>query len=54
MIVFSNQNLEFHLTRTDLFDQFGLSADETKLGVACVCEEVVELVEDRAELIRSE
>lgn len=41
--VLNDQNKEFHLKLVDLLDQFG--ADE-KLGVACVCEDVVEQVVD--------
>lgn len=41
--VLNYQNTEFHLKSVDLLDQFG--ADE-KLGVACVCEDVVEQVVD--------
>lgn len=41
--VLNYQNTEFQLKLVDLLDQFG--ADE-KVGVACVCEDVVEQVVD--------
>lgn len=41
--VLDYQNTEFQLKSVDLFDQFGV---DEKLGVACVCDDVVEQVVD--------
>lgn len=49
--VLNYQNTELQLKSVDLLDQFG--ADE-KVGVACVCEDVVEQVVDWIEHIRSD
>lgn len=43
--VLNYQNTEFHPKLMDLLDQFALCTDE-RLGVACVCKDVVEQVVD--------